>query len=202
MRKWSVVRPGCRDKGLRIDRAGLERRADGSNRYISRFVCSSFSAESRKMDGCDATPVMDGNSLSTVFYSCCRAAFGCRCRYEPWVDQFSDQSNYKLMLGNRKPGPEDLRAATKMELTSGGSSSSSSSGSAGTVSVSVTKPSNSPGAPASSSSSSSTYAWKSAGFSQCSASCLGGSYAVSILLNFLPCRSIMIPHVLIGRTES
>ena len=79
-------------------------------------------------------------------------------RYEPWVGQFSDQSNYKLMLGTRKP-VEDLRTATKMELTSGGSGGSS---------LSVTKPTPS-------TASMQAHSWKSSGVSQCSASCLGGN---------------------------
>ncbi|KZR99324.1 putative ADAMTS protein 3, partial [Daphnia magna] len=84
-------------------------------------------------------------------------------KYEPWIDQFSDQSNYKLMLATRKP-VEDLRAATKMELTSGGGASGGP--------VTVTKPSHS--VPASVTGPLLAHTWKSSGFSQCSASCLGG----------------------------
>ncbi|XP_046460783.1 protein madd-4-like isoform X8 [Daphnia pulex] len=94
-------------------------------------------------------------------------------KYEPWIDQFSDQSNYKLMLGTRKP-VEDLRAATKMELTSGSSSSSSSgSSSSGGGPVTVTKPSYAV-PPSSVTAPLLAHSWKSSGFSQCSASCLGG----------------------------
>jgi hypothetical protein len=91
-------------------------------------------------------------------------------RYEPWIDQFSDQSNYKLMLGTRKP-VEDLRAATKMELTSGTSGGP----------VTVTKPS-SYAIPSSVTAPLLAHTWKSSGFSQCSASCLGG---ISIDFSFL-----------------
>ena len=102
-------------------------------------------------------------------------------RYEPWVGQFSDQSNYKLMLGTRKP-VEDLRTATKMELTSGGSGGSS---------LSVTKPSPS-------AASMQAHSWKSSGFSQCSASCLGGN-GLWLSLSLHQLSSSLDIHFPIGR---
>ena len=74
------------------------------------------------------------------------------------------------MLGTRKP-VEDLRAATKMELTSGTSGGP----------VTVTKPS-SYAIPSSVTAPLLAHTWKSSGFSQCSASCLGG---ISIDFSFL-----------------
>ena len=74
------------------------------------------------------------------------------------------------MLGTRKP-VEDLRAATKMELTSGGVGGP----------VTVTKPSYA--IPSSVTAPLLAHTWKSSGFSQCSASCLGG---ISIDFSF-PC---------------
>lgn len=66
-------------------------------------------------------------------------------RKETWVDQFSDESN-KANEKNRNKAVEDLRASTKLELTGG-----------------MTK------------TSSTNYRWRQSGFSQCSASCLGGN---------------------------
>jgi len=67
-------------------------------------------------------------------------------KYELWLGQFSDQSNREKM---RNKPVEDLQTATKLELTAGGSGSSRM----------ASQP---------------NYQWRPSGFSQCSASCLGG----------------------------
>lgn len=117
----------------------------------------------RSMDknalGHDYAPLL---THCTLFLCVCVSlSFHVSRRYEPG-QQISDQSNYR-----RKPA-EDLRMATKMELTSSPHQQQHHS----TGGASVTKPS----APAASGAASGgAYAWKSSGFSQCSASCLGGT---------------------------
>jgi hypothetical protein len=90
--------------------------------------------------------------LFTVYY-----------RYEPWLGSGSssnDQSSYKLLAATRKPA-EDLRAATKLELNAAAPTA--------TKSAVVAAPSTS------------LYAWKMLGFSQCSASCLGGKRSTKFI---------------------
>ena len=93
-------------------------------------------------------------------------------RYEPWIGgggSSNDQSSYKVLVpsGTRKPA-EDLRTATKLELNAAAPPSVTKS-----VGAVVAAPSTS------------LYAWKMSGFSQCSASCLGGIKIVAISLPFL-----------------
>ena len=108
-----------------------------------------------------------GDTLFMSVFLYIPSLFSVYCRYEPWIGSGSsssssnDQSSYKLLAATRKPA-EDLRAATKLELNAAAPTATKSAVVAAAPSTSL-------------------YAWKMSGFSQCSASCLGGTYAYSII---------------------